>query len=83
MRLSRSPPNDHSALPMPGPYYVDANLIHCRVHPYGEQIPGSLLKNKFGLPLEPDLNVRFTPSAHLKTSMSNTYRRLLVVLTVV
>jgi hypothetical protein len=59
--LSRSPPNEHSALPMPGPYYVDANLIHCRVHPYGEQIPESLLKNKFGLPVEPDLNVRFTP----------------------
>jgi hypothetical protein len=49
-------------LPVPGTYYIDANLIHCRMNTNWRRIRRvQKFKEASGQPAKPDLSVMFTP----------------------
>ena len=49
-------------LPVPGTYYVDANLVHCRINADGiASWDAEGLKRRAGVPVMPNFNVPFVP----------------------
>jgi hypothetical protein len=48
-------------LPVPGVYYVDANIVHCRMNPYKERMTSESFKVDAARPIMPNLGIQFIP----------------------